>query len=122
MYLVHKISYAAAGDDTEGIPGALTDVLEVIGPKPVGHNFRLLAGNKVLAMGVTVEDELFRIQPNGDELKFIKWDSKFPNEFSPRYISFMNAGDGMAIVMDNGTSFVAAPGEVKYCKPIKKED
>ena len=34
----------------------------------------------------------------------------------------MNAGNGMSIIEDNGTSFVAAPGEIKYCKPLDKED
>lgn len=34
----------------------------------------------------------------------------------------MNAGNGMSIIEDNGTSFVAAPGEIKYCKPLDKKD
>ena len=117
LYLLHKLSYRKASDDTDGIPGALEDTLTVVGPTAVGHNFRLLAGNKVLALGVTVEDELFRIQPDGDSLKFTKWGSVFPSGFNPRYISFMNAGDGISIIMDNGVSFVAAPGQIKYCKP-----
>lgn len=62
LYILHKISYkqrdAKPGEEASEAP---EEVLEVVGPQSVEHTFRLLAGNKVLTMGVTVEDELFRI-------------------------------------------------------------
>ena len=121
-YILHKITYVQASTSDPNNISPPSENMEVLGPKYTDYTFRLLAGNKALAMGVAVDDELIRIQTNGDELKFTKWSSDYPREFSPRFISFMNAGDGMAIVMDNGTSFVAAAGGIKNCKPPEPEE